>query len=177
MIDRDLVTEVERAIEAREAIRAWRELRAKVLGQGGIRPGLDHPAESIPTPLLRRRGSPPDELAQFLSLVGELNVEDGDELIRVAQRVYVRYLDLRDVDVDPWRRRVLDALSELQCRGGPWTAEELRQLVGPPTHPNALGATVRALCRRGVIRPAGASNATRPEARGRLVRRWEVATR
>lgn len=175
MIDRDLVPEVELAIEAREAVRVWRELRTVILGWGGIRPGPDHGPETIPPPLRRRNGTPPDELARLVADLGELAVEDGDQLVELVGRVYARYLELRGVDVDPWRRRALDALEELRRRRRPWTAEELRQLAGAPSAPNAVGAIVRALRQRGLIRPAGTANATRREARGRLVRRWEVA--
>lgn len=174
-LEEDSVDELALAIAAADAVRSWRELRSLVLSWGGIRQSPDWRSDSIPRPLRRRNGAAPDELAQVLGLLGELPVETGDDLVQLAQRVYGRYLELRDVDVDPWRRQVLNAISELRRRKEPWSAAQLRELAGAPARRNALGATVQALRRQGLIRPAGVMNATRREARGRLVRRWEVA--
>jgi hypothetical protein len=77
VIDRNLFAKVERAIESPEAVRAWRKLRRVILAWGGIRPGPDDRAPTIPLPLRRRNGTPPDELARMVADLGELVVEDG----------------------------------------------------------------------------------------------------
>lgn len=108
-------------------------------------PGLGRdPARARPWarnhPSVRRRnGTPPDELARVVGDLGELAVEDGNQLVQLVGRVYARYVELRGVEVDPWCRRALDAMEELRRRRGPWTAEELRHSLAPPPPPTRSG--------------------------------------
>jgi hypothetical protein len=70
-----------------------------------------------------------------------------------------------------------DAIRRLAELGGPFTAEDVRELVGAPlgARPNLLPALFRQAARRGEIVAVGYRPASRPEARQRVLRVWRGA--
>lgn len=71
-----------------------------------------------------------------------------------------------------WHAAALRSIDVLNANFTTWSAEDLRSLAGDPPIPNALGALLKSLAQRGVIRPAGFVEAQRSEARGRAIRLW-----
>lgn len=74
----------------------------------------------------------------------------------------------------PWKRLAQRALSELAASGQPFTAEDLRERVGRPlgSHDSALSSLFGNAARRNEIVACGYTQATRAEARGRVLRVW-----
>ena len=70
-----------------------------------------------------------------------------------------------------------EAIRKLARTGRPFTAEDVRALVGGPLgcRPPVLGALFLAAAKRGEIEPCGFRQATRPEARRRVLRVWRGA--
>jgi hypothetical protein len=76
-------------------------------------------------------------------------------------------------------RRVQRALLSYLLDSGPTTSDPVRALVPlpPGTDPRLVGAAVRGLAELRLIRRAGLSRSTRPEAHGRDLPLWEIADR
>ncbi len=76
-------------------------------------------------------------------------------------------------------RRLQRAYLDLLLSCGPSTSDSLRALVPLPagTEPRIVGAAVRGLATAGLIRRAGLSRSTRPQAHGRDLAVWECADR
>lgn len=72
-----------------------------------------------------------------------------------------------------WTEAANKAIRDLAASGEPFTAEDLRSIVGPPfgSH-NAMGARFMAAAKAGIIRRVGSRQATRPEAAGRWLAVW-----
>lgn len=75
-----------------------------------------------------------------------------------------------------WKEAADRVIRELAAAGEPFTAEELRAIVGPPFgSPNALGPRFMAAARAGIIARVGSRQSTRPEAAGRWLAVWRGA--
>jgi hypothetical protein len=74
---------------------------------------------------------------------------------------------------DDWKSRWDEAIGYLARRGGPFTADDVREIAGDPTdHPNATGARFLAAARAGLIRRVGYRSATHEGAHARMVSEW-----
>ena len=78
-----------------------------------------------------------------------------------------------------WIERADDAIRELAGTRFaftgepiPFTAEDVRARVGPPAHPNSMGARMNAAAKRGLIVKAGTVKASRPERHANEMRLW-----
>lgn len=60
-------------------------------------------------------------------------------------------------------------IAVLSRNGAEFTAEDVRQWVGDPPHPNALGARILAAAKGGIIQCIGYRKATRREAHARVL--------
>ena len=76
---------------------------------------------------------------------------------------------------DDWVETADYAIEHLCAEGRPFSAEDVRRLVGPPSHPNAMGARINAAARRGLIVKVGTITATRPERHANEMRLWRGA--
>jgi len=81
-----------------------------------------------------------------------------------VDRVASRSIDFQD--------RAALAIGRLAMRGKMFTAEDVRELVGDPPHPNAMGAALRIASREGAIIACGWKEASRGSAHGRVLRLW-----
>jgi hypothetical protein len=89
--------------------------------------------------------------------------------------------DLRDAGIAAvlastdleWRVAAERQLEDLARSGERFTSEDLTRVVGVPPSPNAVGAVVNGAARRGLIRPVGFTNATRPSQHSATLRVWE----
>lgn len=72
-----------------------------------------------------------------------------------------------------WTRAADRSIAELAATGEPFTAEELRAIVGPPvgSH-NAMGTVFLRAARAGIIIRVGSRQANRVEAAGRWLAMW-----
>lgn len=74
-----------------------------------------------------------------------------------------------------WADRAEEAMATLERQGTPFTADDLRELIGPdhePHHPNAIGGLFNAHHRAGLIRQVGWHNSTAQKRNGGSHRRW-----
>ncbi|MGV0870065.1 hypothetical protein [Corynebacterium kalidii] len=74
-----------------------------------------------------------------------------------------------------WADRAEEAMSTLERNGTPFTADDLRELIGPdhePHHPNAVGALFNQHRRAGLIRQVGWHTSTATKRNGGSHRRW-----
>ena len=60
-------------------------------------------------------------------------------------------------------------IATLSRNGADFTAEDVRQWVGDPPHPNALGARILSAVKNGIIQCIGYRKATRREAHARIL--------
>jgi hypothetical protein len=96
------------------------------------------------------------------------NLEPGGDVLRDEGMVAV----LVATD-EEWKVAAERRLDDLARSGERFTSEDLTRVVGVPPSPNAVGAIVNAAARRGVIRPVGFTNATRPSQHSATLRVWE----
>lgn len=74
-----------------------------------------------------------------------------------------------------WEADAEWALAGLCRVGEPFTAADLIERVGMPSHPNKVGAFVLRAARAGTIRPTGLyAQARRPASHARAMRQWEA---
>lgn len=73
---------------------------------------------------------------------------------------------------EDWKERADEAILELARKPSPFTAEDVREIAGDPSRPNAMGARLSANARRGLIRHYGFVHARRPERHSSLVILW-----
>lgn len=73
-----------------------------------------------------------------------------------------------------WRKACDATIARLAATGEPFTADDVRALVGPPVaaSPQAFGARFGAAHRGDVIAPVGFTTSERPERHGGVVRVW-----
>jgi hypothetical protein len=62
-----------------------------------------------------------------------------------------------------WRDSGLSVIMTLVANGNEITAEDVRQWIGEPPTPNAMGALFLTACRAGIVTRIGYRQATRPE--------------
>jgi len=75
-----------------------------------------------------------------------------------------------------WREAFDRAIGVLAARGEPFTATDVRDIVGdPPSHPNAAGARFNSAARHGVIEQIGYVKSTRPSLHSHPVCLWRGA--
>ena len=75
----------------------------------------------------------------------------------------------------PWAERAEAAMRQLEHRGLPFTADDLRNLIGPdisPHHPNAIGALFNAHRAAGYIQHTGWHTSTARKRNGGSHRVW-----
>lgn len=72
-----------------------------------------------------------------------------------------------------WREDALVAIRGLAAEGAPFTAEDVRAIVGDPPRPNAMGAVFHLAARRRWIRKVGYRPATRPSLHATDLAVWE----
>lgn len=74
---------------------------------------------------------------------------------------------------DPWWASCFDtAVAYLASTGIPFTADDCRDLVPPPRHPNQVGARFNAAAKAGVIRQAGYALSRSRSRHAGVLRRW-----
>jgi hypothetical protein len=121
-----------------------------------------------------------DELQDFLrrGLAAQTAV---DETIAAINREIGEGEALRDRGVDrvwdnageKWRAEALEAIALCAAAGEPFTAEDIRAIVGdPPHHHNAFGAAFALCARRGIIRKVGYRKATRASLHATELAEW-----
>ena len=71
-----------------------------------------------------------------------------------------------------WERAAASALLELARSGREFTAEDVRRRAPRPPDENAIGGLMRQAARAGLIACIRYERATRPQARGHLLRVW-----
>lgn len=76
---------------------------------------------------------------------------------------------------DTWRADADAALEILAQSRTEFSADDLVALVGPPPHPNMLGATFLVASRAGLIVCTGITTGKRPTAHARMQRLWTGA--
>lgn len=70
---------------------------------------------------------------------------------------------------DNWKTRCDFVIRRMAQSGLPFTAEDVREQVGDPAHPNAIGSRFLKANKGGVIARVGYRTARRPEAHARVV--------
>jgi hypothetical protein len=73
---------------------------------------------------------------------------------------------------EEWKQRARGCLSYLIGLGTPFTADDLRELIGDPEHVNVVGALFSAAAKAGKIRCLGTRPSTRPERHANSQRIW-----
>lgn len=73
---------------------------------------------------------------------------------------------------EPYKQRARGAISYFASLGTPFTAEDVRELVGDPEHPNSLGALFSAAVKVGQIRRWSDRPAVRAQRHASLLRVW-----
>lgn len=74
---------------------------------------------------------------------------------------------------DDWKSAVQMQIAKLAATGQPFTAENVRRVVGdPPNHPNAMGAQFISACRANVIEKVGYVNPARPTRHASVIALW-----
>lgn len=66
-----------------------------------------------------------------------------------------------------WSRAAEQAIAEFAHAGAPFCAEDVREVVGDPRHPNALGSVFMRAVRSGSLEQVGHVQCVRKQARGR----------
>ncbi len=84
----------------------------------------------------------------------------------------LRLVRLAEGPICPWTAQANRAIAELARRGTPFTAEDLRELIGDPPRPGLLGAAFHAAARAELIECIGYQPSERPERRAGVVRVW-----
>lgn len=74
-----------------------------------------------------------------------------------------------------WKVKAAEAMEELIRYGSHFSADDLVAIAGMPPRPNMLGGVFISARKAGLIRPAGYTQATRPEAHARVQRTWAGA--
>lgn len=74
---------------------------------------------------------------------------------------------------EEWRDDAMIAIRGLAAERAPFTAEDVRAIVGDPPRPNAMGAVFHLAARRGWIRKVGYRKATRPSLHATELAVWE----
>jgi len=87
--------------------------------------------------------------------------ERGMAIVETAEAIHSDWIEQADF----W-------IETLAAVGRPFSAEDVRRRVGPPAHPNALGARMNAAAKRGLIVKAGTVKASRPERHANEMRLW-----
>jgi hypothetical protein len=72
-----------------------------------------------------------------------------------------------------WSDAALDAITRLAASGRQFDADDVRDLVGEPPSPAAMGAAFRAAARARLIRCVGFETSSRITRHGGLQRVWE----
>lgn len=72
-----------------------------------------------------------------------------------------------------WKARWDDAITQLARMGDPFTADDVREIAGPPGHPNAAGSRFLQAARRGVIHRVGFRNSSRDVLHSHPLSLWE----
>lgn len=73
---------------------------------------------------------------------------------------------------DEWKLRAMQAIIELARGGEPFTSEDLRELVGDPPKPNAMGSIFNTAAMRKIITHVGWRKASRPGMHATDLREW-----
>ena len=77
---------------------------------------------------------------------------------------------------DHWRQGALREISIMAANGLEFTADDVRQVVGEPDHPNRWGGVWLAARRAGLVVPTGEVRPSTTASRhGSLVRVWRAA--
>lgn len=72
-----------------------------------------------------------------------------------------------------WRSSAQFAIANLAVAGKPFTAEDVRDLVGdPPNHSNAMGAQFMVACKAGMIRRIGYAKPRRASRHAGVIAEW-----
>ena len=71
-----------------------------------------------------------------------------------------------------WTARATEAIRALAATGKPFTAEDVRRLVGKPDRANWVGPTLAAAHQRGEIRQLGSATAARRPRKGSSTYVW-----
>jgi hypothetical protein len=100
----------------------------------------------------------PDQLEMFS---GEARKQRGMAIVETAEAMHGRWVKQADATIE-W----------LAMKGVPFSAEDVRDYVGDPAHPNAMGARINAAAKRGLIVKAGTVKAHRPERHANEMRLW-----
>lgn len=73
---------------------------------------------------------------------------------------------------DEWKARAFEAIVELAKTGEPFTSEQLREIVGDPPKPNAMGSIFNAAAMKKIIVHCGWRKASRPGMHATDLREW-----
>lgn len=77
---------------------------------------------------------------------------------------------------DHWRKWALREIAIMAANGREFTADDVRQIVGEPDHPNRWGGIWLAARRAGLVVPTGEVRpSVTPSRHGSLVRVWRAA--
>lgn len=77
---------------------------------------------------------------------------------------------------DHWRKAALREIQIMAGNGLEFTADDIREVIGEPDHPNRWGGVWLAARRAGLIEPTGAVRPSTTTSRhGSLVRVWRAA--
>lgn len=71
-----------------------------------------------------------------------------------------------------WSERAAEAIRALAATGKPFTAEDVRRLVGKPDRANSVGPALAAAHQRGEIRQLGSATASRRPRKGSSTFVW-----
>ncbi len=75
-------------------------------------------------------------------------------------------------ETDEWNERCDSAIRQLAQSGQPFTAEQVREIAGDPSRPNAFGARLHAAARKGVITKIDYRPATRATLHSHPIAVW-----
>lgn len=77
-----------------------------------------------------------------------------------------------EAEPNEWKARADQAIVHLAQLGHPFSAEDVRAICGDPEHVNAFGSRLAYAAKRGIIRPFGFEEATRPSRHRAVLRIW-----
>lgn len=76
---------------------------------------------------------------------------------------------------EDWAKAFEEQVLDFVRLGSQFTSEDVTQLVGqPPNHPNAVGARMNAMARRGFIKRVGFRKAERKNQHATVIGVWEA---
>lgn len=77
---------------------------------------------------------------------------------------------------DVWKRAADRAIEQLAATGEPFTAEDVRRMVGDPSRPNAFGSRFLAAARSGLVHKVGYRPSSRPHRHTNPIAVWVGAS-